>query len=128
MGNQRAELKIRIHNLAATGESCAAGHRILVDRDWPWDIPRESAPVDEWIPELGPSRWLTDMFGEDPTRWGTFRSRYRRQLRSKVRGALLAGMADRAARGPIVLVTATPSRECSHALIIREMLREKFAT
>ena len=126
MGNLRANFPIRLHSLAGNGARCAPGHRILVDRDWPWDIPRESAPVDEWIPDLGPSRWLTEMFGEDPTRWGTFRSRYRRQLRSKARRALLSGVADRATKGTIVLVTASPLQDCSHSLVIREMLQDEL--
>jgi uncharacterized protein YeaO (DUF488 family) len=102
------------------------GFRILVDAQWPEGLSRSS--IDRWIPELAPSDWLTDHFGHDRTRWGTFRSRYRRQLASRKRRALLTNLTDLAIAHPIILLTAAPAETINHARLIAEALTRPAGT
>jgi uncharacterized protein YeaO (DUF488 family) len=97
-----------------------SGFRILVDAHWPADLQRDA--VDRWIPELAPSGWLMDHFGRARARWGTFRSRYRRQLTARKRLELLGEISAKSATHPITLITAAPAGTINHARIIEETL------
>jgi uncharacterized protein YeaO (DUF488 family) len=101
-------------------------HRILVDRLWPRGITKEEAELDDWMPEVGPSDWLRWTFGHDETRWGTFRSRYLRQLRSKKRLQLLEKIAELARKEDVVLLYGARSEEHNQAVVIREALAKWF--
>jgi len=94
--------------------------RVLVDETWPEGLKKEA--VDRWIPELAPSNWLLDRFGRDRVRWGTFRSRYRRQLTARKRVEFLTEIARLSATQTISLVTAAPAGTINHARIIAETL------
>lgn len=96
------------------------GFRILVDADWPHGLRKDD--VDRWIPELAPSVWLLDRFGHARVRWGTFRSRYRRQLTARKRRELLGEISRKSATHPITLLTAAPAGTVNHARIIAEAL------
>lgn len=61
----------------------ANGYRILVDRLWPRGVSRQSAHIDLWLKEIGPSNTLRKWFGHDPARWPEFQRRYRKELRAK---------------------------------------------
>ena len=96
------------------------GFRILVDAHWPNGLDRAS--VDRWVPELAPSDWLMDRFGRARVRWGTFRSRYRRQLTARKRRDLIGEISRQATTHPITLMTAAPAGTVNYARIIQEIL------
>lgn len=62
----------RIYEPAAKSDGC----RVLVNRLWPRGISKESAKLDLWLPDLGPSTELRRWFNHDPARWEAFRRRY----------------------------------------------------
>lgn len=57
------------------------GYRVLVDRLWPRGISKETAALDEWLKEVGPSDELRKWFGHDPARYAEFKKRYEKELR-----------------------------------------------
>ena len=102
------------------------GIRVLVDATWPEGLNKEA--VDRWIPELAPSNWLLNRFGRDRVRWGTFRSRYRRQLTARKRLEFLTEITRLSATDTITLVTAAPAGTVNHARIIAETLTREVKT
>ncbi|MDD9916406.1 MAG: DUF488 domain-containing protein [Rhodospirillaceae bacterium] len=58
----------------------ADGYRVLVDRMWPRGVSKETAAIDLWLKEIGPSTALRKWFGHDPAKWDGFRSRYAEEL------------------------------------------------
>jgi uncharacterized protein YeaO (DUF488 family) len=99
------------------------GVRILIDRLWPRGVSKAKLKVDVWPRELTPSTDLRKWYGHEPSRFAEFRGRYRAELaehkdqldalRSMVRGRTAT------------LITATREVDLSHAVVMREMLRQK---
>ncbi len=56
------------------------GYRLLVDRLWPRGVSRESASIDAWMKDIGPSAALRRWFGHDASRWHEFKRRYAAEL------------------------------------------------
>ncbi|MDY0404495.1 DUF488 domain-containing protein [Virgibacillus sp. 179-BFC.A HS] len=56
------------------------GVRVLVDRVWPRGMSKESAKVDEWIKEVGPTSELRKWFGHDPEKFADFKEKYKKEL------------------------------------------------
>src|SRR5690606_34435195 len=52
------------------------GYRVLIDRMWPRGMKKETAPFDEWLKDIAPSKELIRWFGHDPDKWPEFRKRY----------------------------------------------------
>jgi uncharacterized protein YeaO (DUF488 family) len=121
-GTSATPLSIRIHRIEEGRNGAPGGYRVLVDAAWPLNSGSEGLPIDDWMPELGPTDWLASTFGADRARWGTFRSRYRRQLRSQGRRRRLEAIAGIARHRPVTLVTACPPSACNPAVVIREIL------
>jgi uncharacterized protein YeaO (DUF488 family) len=112
--------QIDFTRLTSSATAPTRGYRVLVDATWPEGLDKHA--VDRWLPELAPSIWLIDHFGRSQVRWGTFRSRYRRQLMSRKRLRLLAEITRISANRPITLITAAPAGTVNHAKIIAEAL------
>jgi uncharacterized protein YeaO (DUF488 family) len=125
-GNLGNGTKIHIHRIPSEERRSPEGYRILVDADWPRSCGENGLGIDDWMPELGPTRWLSERFGRDPARWGTFRSRYRRQLRSQGRRRHLERIVRLARTQPVTLVTAAACAEMSPAAVIMEILAQDF--
>jgi uncharacterized protein YeaO (DUF488 family) len=99
------------------------GVRILIDRLWPRGVSKAKLKVDVWPRELTPSTDLRKWYGHEPSRFAEFGGRYRAELaehkdqldalRSMVRGHTAT------------LITATREVDLSHAVVMREMLRQK---
>jgi len=98
--------------------------RILVSRTRPADL--SHTRIDRWIPEIAPTEWLEHRFGRHPVRWGTFRSRYRRQLRSKKRRRLLEEIAALSRRSSVVLLSDTKDGDRAPAEVVAEVLCTDF--
>ncbi|MHC4469375.1 MAG: DUF488 domain-containing protein [Planctomycetota bacterium] len=101
-------------------------YRILVEATWPLDLSEQRAALDRWMPGIAPSPWLETRFGRDPVRWGTFRNRYRRQLRAKKRRGLLHEIAEVARRRDVVLLHGSDDPVHNPAALILEMLMSEY--
>ncbi|WP_137806874.1 DUF488 domain-containing protein [Pseudomonas sp. G(2018)] len=56
------------------------GRRILVDRQWPKDCPKEPMPFDAWLPNVAPSADLHQAFMSGQLNFAGFTSAYRGEL------------------------------------------------
>lgn len=99
------------------------GYRVLTDRLWPRGVSKERAHLDDWARNLAPSTELRQWYGHVPERFGEFRRRYLAELDEPERQAILLGLREVAARGPLTLLTATKDPAMSEAAVIAELLR-----
>ena len=99
------------------------GYRVLTDRLWPRGVSKERAHLDDWARNLAPSTELRQWYGHVPERFGEFRRRYLAELDEPERQAILAGLREVAACGPLTLLTATKDPAMSEAAVIAELLR-----
>ena len=103
--------------------SRADGTRILVDRLWPRGLTREKAKVDIWLKDIAPSTELRKWYGHDPDKWAEFRTRYRRELKSK--SDLLDELRGKAEKGPVTLVYAARDEAHNEAVVLEQLLDAK---
>jgi uncharacterized protein YeaO (DUF488 family) len=99
------------------------GMRILIDRLWPRGLSKAKLKIDAWPRVLTPSTDLRKWYGHEPARFAEFRRRYRAELaeHAKELGALRAMVKGHAA----TLITATREVDLSHAVVMRDMLRQR---
>ncbi len=102
----------------------ADGARVLVDRIWPRGIAKDRAALDEWAKEVAPSSELRRWYRHDPERFQDFTERYRAELEEPERADALGRLRERAASGPLILLTATRDAGLSHAAVLAEILRK----
>lgn len=119
--NNFGMIKIRrIYDQAEPGE----GYRVLVDRLWPRGISKEKACWDEWMREVAPGNELRKWYGHDPSRWETFRERYRQELGS--RNDLLLRLRDlERAHGTLTLLYSSKEQSINNAVALREFLMQQ---
>jgi uncharacterized protein YeaO (DUF488 family) len=96
------------------------GFRILVDRLWPRGIAKESARIDLWLPDIGPSTKLRQWFNHDPARWEEFCRRYLAELQTKEK--LVAELKGRAKRGTVTLLYSAKDEQHNQAVALRSYL------
>ena len=92
--------------------------RVLIDRLWPRGIAKATAPFDEWLKEVAPTTELRRWYGHDPAKFETFAARYRHELAQPPASEALASLRALAAKGGVVLVTATRDVEHSAAEVL----------
>ena len=102
--------------------SRADGRRVHVERLWPRGLKRADADIAEWLRDIAPSDALRRWYGHDPARWPEFKRRYRAELRTSERRALLETLADQARRGTVTLIFAARDEERNSARVVREEL------
>ncbi len=100
----------------------AEGYRVLVDRLWPRGVKKTPDLFDEWAKEAAPSPELRRWYGHDPARYAEFERRYRAELRHAPASDAVAALAERAAREPLTLLTATRDVEHSGAHVLAEAI------
>ncbi len=98
------------------------GTRVLVDRLWPRGVRKADAAVDHWLRGVAPTPDLRRWFGHDPARFDTFATRYRAELDAKPDA--VAELTELAAAGPVTLLYAARDRDCNHARVLADYLRE----
>jgi len=98
------------------------GERILVERLWPRGLTKLQAKVDLWLKDVAPSTELRKWFGHDPDRWGEFRRRYLKELKSK--GDLIKLLKRKAKAGTITLIYAARDEERNGALVLKQFLQK----
>jgi uncharacterized protein YeaO (DUF488 family) len=97
------------------------GYRVLIDHVWPRGVSRERAKLDEWARDLAPSDELRKWFNHDPTRFGRFRARYRKELgRHPER---IQELRSRARSHPLTILYAARDREHSNGAVLAELLK-----
>lgn len=102
----------------------ADGYRILVDRLWPRGLTKEEAAIDEWAKELAPTTDLRNWFDHDPYRWEEFQKKYKAELKKNI---VLDDFLERCrTRKHITLVYATKYDKLTHALVLQELLENKY--
>ncbi|MFO0705990.1 MAG: DUF488 domain-containing protein [Nitrospira sp.] len=106
----------RIYEPAAKSD----GFRVLVDRLWPRGVSKESAKLDLWLSELGPSTELRQWFNHDPAKWDEFRRRYHAELKEKT--ALLVTITKQAKTTSVTLLYSAKDEEHNQAVALKELL------
>ncbi len=115
---------IRIKRIYAPAEP-ADGTRVLVDRIWPSGVCKADARLDAWMRDIAPSTELRRWFGHDPSRWQTFRERYRKELAAVPEA--LSELMRLCRAGPLTLLFAARNETHNHAVVLREVLAEELA-
>ena len=103
--------------------SRADGTRVLVDRLWPRGLTKEKAKIDIWLKDIAPSTELRKWYGHDPDKWDEFKSRYRRELKSKA--DLLNQVREKAAKGQVTLIYAARDEAHNEAVVLEQLLNAK---
>jgi uncharacterized protein YeaO (DUF488 family) len=98
------------------------GIRVLVDRLWPRGVSKDTAHLDAWMKDLGPSDELRTWFGHRPDRWNSFQQRYLKELRAPLRQLLLAELQSVARRSTLTLVYGARDTSENEAVVIRDYL------
>jgi len=103
------------------------GLRILVDRLWPRGLSKADAAVDHWLKDIAPSPELRTWFGHQPNLWPEFQSRYREELRSPERMAVLERLLD-LGRGDVKVTLLFGAREeqHNHAVMLCALLNDRL--
>ncbi|MEV4596938.1 DUF488 family protein [Amycolatopsis sp. NPDC049253] len=101
------------------------GARVLVDRVWPRGLAKAKAALDDWCQAVAPSTELRKWYAHDPGRFAEFTRRYRAELTAPGPAAdALAALRDRAAQGPLTLLTASRALDISQAAVLAQLLSE----
>lgn len=102
------------------------GYRVLVDGLWPRGASKDKLKIDQWMRDLAPSAALRKWYGHDPEKWATFRRRYRQELGTKSRKALLDEITERARKGKVTLVFGARDAEHANAAVLAELIEERL--
>lgn len=102
----------------------ADGARVLVDRLWPRGLSKADAQLTEWCKDVAPSSELRRWFHHEGPKFTEFAERYREELAREAVRPALEGLRERAAQGPLTLLTATKDVSVSHVNVLAEVLRE----
>lgn len=100
------------------------GYRVLVDRIWPRGLSKDTAHIDEWLKDLGPSTELRKWFGHEVDKWPQFRTKYRDELAGAA--DLWQPIVDRARSGPVTLLFGARDTEHNQAVVLQEFLLRKI--
>ncbi|MEU8782687.1 DUF488 family protein [Streptomyces sp. NPDC048637] len=125
MGEISAEDALRVRRVYEPPEP-ADGARVLVDRLWPRGLSKADAQLTEWCKDVAPSSELRRWFHHEGPRFAEFAERYREELAREAVRPALEGLRERAAQGPLTLLTATKDVSVSHVNVLAEVLREGF--
>ncbi|MFH8408559.1 DUF488 domain-containing protein [Streptomyces sp. NPDC018019] len=121
MGDRHGGIRQRrVYEEAEAGD----GARVLVDRLWPRGMAKDAAHLDEWCKDVAPSKELRTWYGHRPERYEEFAERYRAELAASPAAEALDGLRERAAAGPLTLLTATKDLALSHVTVLAEVLGE----
>ncbi|MFI1350087.1 DUF488 domain-containing protein [Streptomyces lydicus] len=124
MGEMSTDDDIRVRRVYEQSEP-ADGARVLVDRLWPRGLSKADAQLTEWCKDVAPSSELRRWYGHQEERFETFVERYREELAGESAQQALERLRERAADGPLTLLTATKEVSLSHAEVLAELLREE---
>ncbi|MEU8526012.1 MULTISPECIES: DUF488 domain-containing protein [Streptomyces] len=98
------------------------GLRVLVDRLWPRGLKKIDAHIDEWPKALTPSTELRRWYHGSEGAYEEFCRRYEDELAVPEAAAALDRLRDRAAEGPVTLLTAAKDPSRSHTSVLERAL------
>jgi uncharacterized protein YeaO (DUF488 family) len=98
------------------------GFRVLVDRIWPRGISKERANLGLWLKEIAPSDALRKWFGHDPDRWAGFRTKYRKELASRMDLVRQVEKLERE-HGSVTLLYSAHDPLHNQAVVLRQFLK-----
>jgi len=101
------------------------GFRVLVDRIWPRGVKKESAVLDEWLPDIAPSSPLGEWFAREAGCWAAFRDRYLSELGAHT--PLPETLRERAMRQRVTLLYAARDKNMNHAVVLGKALTRSLA-
>ena len=104
--------RIRVRRLEDPPQD-ADGARVLVDAEWPKDMPRDAVPLLAWMPEAAPSPLVRRAYGPVPSRDAKFRRAYLAELRGSSKAEAVSRLRHLARAGPLTLLTAV--RDVAHS-------------
>lgn len=99
------------------------GFRILVDRLWPRGVKKESAHLDVWLKEAGPSNELRKWFNHDPEKWEAFKKKYRDELKKSAAAKELIDLV--AKHKNTTLLYSAHDEEHNQAQVLLQFLKGK---
>jgi uncharacterized protein YeaO (DUF488 family) len=100
------------------------GRRILVDRQWPRNCPKDSLQLHSWLPEVAPSADLNKAFKAGELDFARFAAAYGQQLAA--RPEHWWGLLALAETGTLTLVFAAKDLLESHAVVLAQWLEEEL--
>lgn len=99
------------------------GYRVLVDRLWPRGISRADASWNEWMKEIAPGNELRKWYNHDPSRWESFREKYKQELSSR-HDLLLRLLQLERDHGTLTLLYSSREQSLNNAVALREFLQQ----
>ncbi|WP_445571361.1 DUF488 domain-containing protein [Pseudomonas sp. E102] len=99
------------------------GVRVLVDRLWPRNCPKDALAIAEWLPQLGPSHPLRKAFKAGAVSFEQFREAYRKELAA--RPEHWWKLVDLARDGTLTLVYAAKSTDENNAVVLAQWLEDE---
>ncbi|MEI5131635.1 DUF488 family protein [Streptomyces libani] len=123
MGEMSAKKNLRLRRVYEAPEP-SDGARVLVDRLWPRGLSKADVQLTEWCKEVAPSSELRRWFHHEEPRFTEFAERYREELAQEAVQPALERLRERAAQGPLTLLTATKDVSVSHVNVLIEVLQE----
>lgn len=124
--SQPAAAAIRLKR-AYEAPAAADGVRVLVDRLWARGIAKNTANLDAWMANLGPSDALRSWFGHQPDRWAAFAEKYRDELATPLRQTLLVALQGVADHATLTLVYGARNTQENEAVVLRQYLLQERA-
>lgn len=96
------------------------GYRVLVDRLWPRGLNKNTAELNLWIRDVGPSRELRQWYAHEQSRWETFRHRYASELDAAT--DCWRPLLTHATRGRVTLLYAARDETFNNAVALKMYL------
>ena len=110
----------RVYLKAEAGD----GQRVLVDRLWPRGMSKDALALDEWLPDVAPSRELRKSFAHRAEAFEAFRTAYRRELCAHPE--YWQRLLHWAKKGSLTLLYAARDEAHNNARVLAEFLEEEL--
>jgi uncharacterized protein YeaO (DUF488 family) len=103
--------------------SKSKGFRILVDRVWPRGLTKEAVNANVWIKDIAPSDELRKWFAHDDSKWGQFRKKYKKELKTKQNIEKLKEIKELEIKNKkIILLFGAKNEKHNQAVVLKEVL------
>lgn len=105
------------------------GYRILIDRVWPRNIPKQKSRIDQWVPDIAPTDKLRKWFHQNPAKkWRVFQTKYKREILFDLEKKKLFISLRRLVRETeiLTLLYTAQDTEKNNAVVLKKMLLKKY--
>lgn len=96
------------------------GVRILVMRRWCRPLSKQKAKIDEWLPELGPSKELLEKWNKNLINWDEYEIRYLKEMETQNRP--IENLAQRVKKETITLLCKESTDEHCHRRLLKKLI------